>query len=129
MRYLLDTHTVLWFLEDSEKLSEQAAAIIEDNQDQGGIGISVASLWEFTIKHNLGKLRFDGGVANLRAMIESNEWDVMPIAQSHLEGLSNLPFLHRDPFDRLLISTARSEGMTLVTADENIHGYDVRWIW
>jgi PIN domain nuclease of toxin-antitoxin system len=129
MRYLLDTHTVLWFLEDSEKLSERAAMIIEDNQAQNSVSISVASLWEFAIKHSLGKLRFDGGVANLRAMIEANGWDVMPIAQSHLEGLSDLPYLHRDPFDRLLIATALSEGMTLVTSDEDIHGYDVRWTW
>jgi PIN domain nuclease of toxin-antitoxin system len=129
MKYLLDTHAVLWFLEGSEKLSEQAATIMEGHQTQNGIGISVASLWEFTIKHSLEKLHFDGGIANLCAMIEANEWDVMPIAQSHLECLSDLPFLHRDPFDRLLIATAQSEGMTLVTADEHIHGYDVRWAW
>jgi PIN domain nuclease of toxin-antitoxin system len=129
MRYLLDTHTVLWFLEGSEKLSEQATAVIEDTQVQDSLNISVASLWEFSIKHSLGKLHFNGGVANLRTMIEANGWDVMPIAQSHLEGLSDLPYLHRDPFDRLLIATALSEGMTIITADENIHSYDVRWIW
>jgi PIN domain nuclease of toxin-antitoxin system len=129
MRYLLDTHAVLWFLEGSEKLSERATAVIESDQARNGIGISVASLWEFTIKHSLGKLRFDGGVTSLRAMIEANGWVVIPIAQSHLEGLAGLPFLHRDPFDRLLIATALSERMTIVTADENIHRYDVRWTW
>ncbi|MDR1088424.1 MAG: type II toxin-antitoxin system VapC family toxin [Coriobacteriales bacterium] len=129
MRYLLDTHTVLWFLNDSEKLSKQATAIIEDNQTQDDIVISVASLWEFVIKHSLGKLSFAGGVANLRIMIEANSWDVIPIAQSHLERLSDLPFLHRDPFDRLLSATALSDGMTLVTADDSIHSYDVPWVW
>jgi PIN domain nuclease of toxin-antitoxin system len=119
---------VLWFLEGSEKLSEKAAAIIE-NGGKEQIGISVASLWEFTIKHSLGKLRFDGGITNLRAMIEANGWKVLPIAQSHLEGLSALPVLHRDPFDRLLVSIALSEGMTVVTADANIHKYDVLYEW
>jgi PIN domain nuclease of toxin-antitoxin system len=129
VRYLLDTHAILWFLEDSEKLSEQAAAVIESGEAQNSMVISVVSLWEFAIKHSLGKLRFEGGVTNLRAMIDANGWEVLSIAQSHLEGLSDLPFLHRDPFDRLLIATALSEGMTIVTADENIRGYDVRWVW
>jgi PIN domain nuclease of toxin-antitoxin system len=126
---LLDTHAILWFFEDSEQLSETAAAIIENKQEQNSVGVSVASLWEFTIKHSLGKLQFDGGVANLRTMIEANGWTVFPIAQSYLECLSGLPFLHRDPFDRLLIATAQSEGMSLITADENIHGYDIPWEW
>jgi PIN domain nuclease of toxin-antitoxin system len=129
MRYLLDTHVILWFLEDSERLSEQAAAIIESGQAQDGIAISVASLWEFVIKHSLGKLHFDGGVASLHTMIAANGWSVMPIVQSHLESLSSLPFLHRDPFDRLLVATALSDGLTLVTADENIHSYGVLWVW
>jgi PIN domain nuclease of toxin-antitoxin system len=129
MRYLLDTHAVLWFLEDSERLSEQAARVMEGSKVQSSIEISVVSLWEFAIKHSLGKLRFDGGVANLRAMIEANGWKVLPIAQSHLENLSGLPFLHRDPFDRLLIATAQFEGIPIVTADENIHEYDVPWVW
>jgi PIN domain nuclease of toxin-antitoxin system len=55
--------------------------------------------------------------------------EVIPISLSHLEVLSDLPFPRRDPFDRLLIATALSEGMTLVTADESIRGYDVRWLW
>jgi PIN domain nuclease of toxin-antitoxin system len=129
MRHLLDTHTILWFFDDSEKLPEQATDIIEGKQPSDGIAVSIASLWEFTIKHSLGKLRFDGGVANLRAMIEANGWDVLPIAQSHLKALSELPYLHRDPFDRLLVATALSDDLTLITADENIHAYDVPWAW
>jgi PIN domain nuclease of toxin-antitoxin system len=129
MRHLLDTHTILWFFDDSEKLPDQAADIIKGKQPSDGIAVSIASLWEFTIKHSLGKLRFDGGVTNLRAMIEANGWDVLPITQSHLKALSGLPYLHRDPFDRLLVAAALSDGLTLVTADENIHAYDVPWVW
>jgi PIN domain nuclease of toxin-antitoxin system len=129
MRYLLDTHTALWFLEDSEKLSKNAATTIESVKEQSDICISIASLWEFTIKHNLGKLRFEGGLPNLCALIEINGWTTLSIVQGHLEYLSVLPMLHRDPFDRLLIATALSEKMTFVTADENIQNYDVMWVW
>jgi PIN domain nuclease of toxin-antitoxin system len=129
VKYLLDTHTILWFLEDSDRLSAKATKLIESDVGQNDIGVSIVSLWEFTIKQSLEKLHFDGGVANLRAMVEANEWNVLPILQSHLDVLSDLPLLHRDPFDRLLIATALTEGMTFVTADENIHGYDVKWIW
>jgi PIN domain nuclease of toxin-antitoxin system len=129
MRHLLDTHAVLWFLEGSEKLSDTAAEIIEGGHAAGSVCVSVASLWEFAIKQSLGKLRLEGGVAALRAVVDANGWRVLPIAQPHLERLSELPLLHRDPFDRLLIATALSDGMTLVTADRNIHGYDVPWAW
>jgi PIN domain nuclease of toxin-antitoxin system len=129
VKYLLDTHTVLWFFEGSEKLSEKAASILEGDARQNSIGISVASLWEFTVKHSLGKLRFDGGVTDLCAMIEANGWYVLPITQSHLGELADLSPLHRDPFDRLLIAVALSERMTFVTADENIQSYGIRWIW
>ncbi|MDR2486569.1 MAG: type II toxin-antitoxin system VapC family toxin [Clostridiales Family XIII bacterium] len=129
MRFLLDTHSILWFLEDSKRLSEQAAVLIENSQAQNSMAVSIASLWEVTIKHSLGKLQFDGGVANLRAMIDTNGWSVLPIAQSHLESLSSLPFLHRDPFDRLLVATALSESIPLITVDENIRRYGVQCIW
>jgi PIN domain nuclease of toxin-antitoxin system len=129
MRHLLDTHTVLWFLLDSESLSDPAAAIIEGERASEGIVVSIASLWEFTVKHSLGKLQFEGGVASLRSMIDANGWDVLPVAQRHLEALSGLPYLHRDPFDRLLVATALADVLTLVTADENIHGYGVPWVW
>ncbi|MDR1265277.1 MAG: type II toxin-antitoxin system VapC family toxin [Propionibacteriaceae bacterium] len=129
MRHLLDTHTVLWFLWDSKRLSDAAAAIIEGRRPTDGIAVSVASLWEFTVKQSLGKLKFEGGVASLRTMVDANGWDVLPIAQRHLEALSDLPYFHRDPFDRLLVATALADDLTLVTADENIRGYAVPWAW
>jgi PIN domain nuclease of toxin-antitoxin system len=129
VRHLLDTHTVLWFLWDSKRLSDAAAAIIEGRRPTDGIAVSVASLWEFTVKQSLGKLKFEGGVASLRTMVDANGWDVLPIAQRHLEALSDLPYFHRDPFDRLLVATALADDLTLVTADENIRGYAVPWAW
>ena len=127
MRYLLDTHAFLWYFEDADKLSETAANIIEDADVKKYL--SIASLWEFAIKYSTGKLSFDGGISNLWEMISQNGFIVLQITQSYLENISRLPFIHRDPFDRLLIATVIAENMTIVTADENIQKYDISCIW
>ena len=127
MRYLLDTHTFLWYFNDSDKLSATADGIIEDASVRKYV--SVVSLWEFSIKYSGGKLQFDGGLPHLWKMLTSNEFTILPITQPHLEGTIQLPFHHRDPFDRLLIATAMTEGMTILTADESIRKYDVLWTW
>ena len=127
MRYLLDTHALLWYFADSESLTEKAAEVIEHN---GSLKyVSTASLWEFTIKQNLGKLQFEGGISALYSMIQENHFQILDIQESYLVVLSEMPLIHRDPFDRLIIATAISEGMTILTADSNIHKYEVRWIW
>ena len=123
MKYLLDTHVLLWYIEDSDKLSETMANIIEDASTQKYV--SITSLWEFSIKYGMDKLQFDGGLSHLWDIITKNGFIILPIAQAHLASIIRLPFIHRDPFDRLLIATAQTEGMTLLTADENIHKYDV----
>jgi len=128
MGYLLDTHAFLWYFLDSKDLSERAADIIEDNNIQKYI--SIASLWEFSVKYSIGKLAFDGGLNGLWGMLSQNGFIVLPITQPHLETLiSDLPFHHRDPFDRLIIATAKTEELTIVTTDENIKKYNTPWIW
>jgi PIN domain nuclease of toxin-antitoxin system len=127
MKYLLDTHTLLWYFDDSSKLPDSIATTIEDMDAQKFI--SIASLWEFTIKYNLGKLRFEGGISTLWKMATANGFSVLHINEPYLIKLGSLPFLHRDPFDRLLIATAAVEDMTILTTDENIRKYDVRWLW
>ena len=127
MRYLLDTHAFLWYFEDSDKLSEVAANIIED--DAALKHVSIASLWEFSIKYSLGKLLFDGGLSHLWEIITRNGFVILPIAQPYLTGIIHLPLHHRDPFDRLLVATAKVEGMTLVSADSNMELYDVKRVW
>jgi len=127
-KYLLDTHAFLWYFEDSDKLSETAAGIIEDMNLQKYV--SIASLWEFSIKYSIGKLQFDGGLSNLWDMILQNSFTILPITQSYLSNIIlNLPFIHRDPFDRLIIATAKADNMTILTDDENIQKYDVSFIW
>jgi len=127
MKYLLDTHAFLWYFEDSDKLSETAASIIKDTNVQKYI--SVASLWEFAIKYSLGKLQFDGGLAHLREIIAKNGFVILPITQAYLAGIIHLPFIHHDPFDRLLVAVAQADEMTLLTADANIQKYGVLSVW
>ena len=127
MRYLLDTHTLIWFFDDSPNLPDSVATIIENVGVQKFV--SIASLWEFTIKHNLGKLDFEGGITELWKMIDMNGFTIMQISEPCLSILDNLPFLHRDPFDRLLIAAAIAEDMTILTKDDNIHQYNVKWVW
>ena len=128
MRYLLDTHTFLWYFWDSKDLSESASEIIENNAVEKYV--SIASLWEFSIKYSMGKLTFDGGLTHLWEMLSKNGFIILPITQPQLETLiAELPLHHRDPFDRLIIATAKAEDMTIVTIDENIHKYDVPWVW
>jgi len=127
MRYLLDTHTLLWYFDDSPNLPALVAELIESFNVQKYV--SVASLWEFTIKRSLGKLDFEGGVETFWEMIVSNKFNILQITEPYLSELEKLPFLHRDPFDRLLIATAITEDMTILTADNSIHQYDVMWTW
>jgi PIN domain nuclease of toxin-antitoxin system len=127
MKYLLDTHVFLWYFDDSDKLGKAVADIIEDANVQKYV--SIASLWEFAIKYDTGKLQFDGGLSRLWEMVTKNGFIIQPIEHSHIAGIIRLPYIHRDPFDRLLVATARADGMTLLTADENIHKYDVPSVW
>ncbi|MDR2113684.1 MAG: type II toxin-antitoxin system VapC family toxin [Bifidobacteriaceae bacterium] len=127
MKYLLDTHTLLWFLAGSDKVGKEAISIIED--DALGKAVSVASLWEFSIKLSLGKLRFDGGIRALSLLLTANRFAVAPISLASLDQLTQIPWIHSDPFDRLLVATALAEDYTLLTADQCIQQYPVRWQW
>ena len=127
MKYLLDTHAFLWCCEGSDKLSKTAKRIIDD----AGASkyISIASFWEFSIKYSMGKLQFEGGLSHLGEIVDRHGITVLPIAQSYLACVIDLPFIHRDPFDRLLIATAQADNMTILTSDENIQKYDVPSVW
>ena len=91
--------------------------------------VSVASLWEVAIKMNIGKYSFDGGFSAFRELVKNNGFTVLQIEDEHMERLFALPLIHRDPFDRLIITTALAEDLTIITIDENIQKYDVNWIW
>ena len=127
MRYLLDTHAVIWYFDDSPKLSQKVARIIDNPENI--VCISSISVWEIAIKMNIGKLDVDFTLDELLIEIKENNFDILQIEDEYLQGLSALPFIHRDPFDRLLVATAKTEKITVLTADENVQKYDVSCIW
>lgn len=127
MKCLLDTHVVLWVAENSPMLSDIAKAAIldEDNEKY----VSLASAWEIAIKLGTSKLRLDGGLPEFFRMIDENGFHTLALKREYLLNVSRLPDHHKDPFDRLLVATAITEGLTLITIDENIHKYSIHYIW
>lgn len=122
---LLDTHAFLWFINGDKRLPK---AMLNEIQTAEKVNISIVSFWEMTIKNSLGKLTLPCPVSQLMADCEKMQFIVLPIRASHLELLKALPWIHRDPFDRLLICQAQAEGLALATIDENIKKYDVETI-
>ena len=127
MRYLIDTHVVVWLAKDSIELPLKIKELAK--QSENDIFICSVSLWEIAIKANLGKLDLKLPLVNFLNDIKAGGFNIMQIEDEYLNRLSKLPQIHKDPFDRLIIATALSENLTIITADENIHKYDVNWIW
>jgi PIN domain nuclease of toxin-antitoxin system len=120
MRLLIDTHVLLWWLDGSDKLAEDTANVIADEAND--TVVSVATVWEISIKQSIGKLKIDG---DLRQHMRDQFFRELPVTGDHAAAVRDLPWHHKDPFDRLLVAQARCEGLTLVTADHAISAYDV----
>jgi PIN domain nuclease of toxin-antitoxin system len=127
MRFLLDTHTAIWIFQDKNRLSSGAKAVMDDLSAE--LFISIVSAWEIAIKVSIGKLEFAGGVTGFLETIVRNDINILGISPQSLEVVESLPLHHRDPFDRLLVATARTENLSIITADTNILLYDVNVIW
>ena len=127
MKYLLDTHAIIWMVEDSPKLPLAIKEIIRNPVNQ--IAICSISIWEIAIKMHIGKLSLSMQLDELIDLLRCSDFDFLQVEDEYIMNLSKLPLLHKDPFDRLLISTSLVENMTLITIDENIQKYDVAWIW
>jgi PIN domain nuclease of toxin-antitoxin system len=128
MKLLLDTHTALWWVNEHEKLSSRAKTMLMD--DSHMLYISVASVWEIAIKVSIGKLvGLNGSVKAFLKKVEEMPVELLPIEPRHIELVETLPFIHRDPFDRLLVAAAKTDEMIILTADDNIHQYDVQTEW
>lgn len=127
MRYLVDTHVWLWLLRSPDKLSPSVRGALEQAED---LALSAASVWELAIKARLGKIVLNLSVAAVRdeflAQAGARE---LSIDSAHALAAADLPPVHRDPFDRLLIAQAQIEGLTLVTADEAIRRYGLPLQW
>jgi PIN domain nuclease of toxin-antitoxin system len=118
MRLLLDTHVYLWAVTDDVKLSKVARDMICNADD---VFVSSASIWELAIKAGLGKLNAD--VDRLVTEIGASGFTELPVRAVHAALVRNLPDIHRDPFDRLLIAQAMSEPLCLLTADRQLASY------
>jgi PIN domain nuclease of toxin-antitoxin system len=128
MTLLLDTHTLLWFLTNDSNLSARARGAIEDSANVARV--SAASLWESAIKFALGKLKLPAPYADIfPRQLETNGFGLLPVTAAHCATLLTLPFHHRDPFDRLLLAQAKTEGMTLVTDDGQFACYGIPLLW
>ena len=124
--YLMDTHAFLWFLNDDPKLPPNVKDVMRKAER---LSISIGSFWEMVIKANLGKLTLPASVTALMEVCDEMRITVLPIAPSHLECLQKLPNHHNDPFDRLIISQAIAENLTILSADTKFAGYEVRLMW
>lgn len=120
MKLLLDTHILLWWLGDDERLSLELRAVITNPEHF--IFVSAASVWEMSIKKSLGKLSVPDG---LLPILKQNEFQLLSITAEHCLEIVNLPEHHKDPFDRMLIVQAQMEGMTLISQDHKFRQYNV----
>ena len=127
MRLLLDTHIVLWLASSPGKLPAGVIDALFDPRNTRYV--SIASSWEVAIKLDSGKLKLNGGLPKFYRYIDKNSFIETGVTREYLNLLDTLEDFHQDPFDRLLIATALAENFTIVTADENIHRYNVNWIW
>ncbi len=127
MNLLLDTHTLIWLLEGDDNLSTVAREQIENSDNTNFV--SVATFWEIAIKVSLNKLDMKISIQNLKQLIWENGIEVLPITIEHTLFVSELPFYHKDPFDRLLVAQSVIENMILVSRDEAMPLYNVQTIW
>jgi len=120
LNILLDTHVLLWWLDDNPVLSNKARVPISDGSNL--IFVSAAVIWEIRIKQSLGKLDIP---PNFRQVLEQQPFELLAITIEHAHAVGALPAIHRDPFDRMLIAQAISEGFTILTRDPLFKEYKV----
>ena len=127
MNLLLDTHAFVWFMDGDKKLSTKAKKEIEDSDNQ--IILSIASLWEMSIKISIGKLELEKPFVDVISYVSEKGIEILSINFEHTLEVSKLEFHHKDPFDRLIISQAKIENMTIVSKDKLFDDYNVKRLW
>ena len=131
MQYLIDTHVFIWFIENSPKLPQSIKDLIED--ERSDIFISIASIWEISIKTSIEKLPLNRRFEELIDVLNDNLIEILPIKFAHTVENNQLLFHHRDPFDRIIISQAIVENIDFISADaafdKYLNGKSVKRIW
>lgn len=124
MNLLLDTHILLWWLDNSPQLPEKAKSLISDIDNI--IFVSAVSIWEMSIKSALNKLKIPNDLANIANACAFEE---LNITHTHAQKAGHLPAIHHDPFDRMLIAQAQSEDLHLLTHDQMLKKYEAKIIF
>ncbi|MFJ9905094.1 type II toxin-antitoxin system VapC family toxin [Streptomyces sp. NPDC101152] len=119
MSYLIDTHIALWWLDASPELSDDLRELLRTRPE---VYMSAVTPWEVALKYSLGK---PGHVPGLPERVRDLQFKPLPVTMEHSVGVSELPWHHRDPFDRMLVAQAQHEGLTIITRDTWIPKYDV----
>mgnify|MGYP006273586465 CR=1 FL=1 len=128
MKALLDTHALLWMVSSSGRLSETARSAIADGTNE--LYFSIAGYWELGIKQSLGKLELAAGwEETLPREMTRNRIAWLPIEPKHVHAVVGLPWIHRDPFDRLMIAQALVEGLSIISRDRDLGAYRVPMLW
>ena len=121
MNYLLDTHILIWTLVDPDKMPGPMRRIVEDMGNR--VWFSAASIWEIAIKHSLAKADFTLEPATIWKAAGETGFEELAVMAEHAVGVDALPWLHKDPFDRLLVAQARAAGMKLLSMDPEVNAY------
>lgn len=131
MKYLIDTHVFIWFMEGDPSFSSIAKSIMLDKSNE--IFISIASLWEISIKSSIGKLPISKKYEEVSDVLYDNLIEILPITFAHTVENNQLPFYHRDPFDRIIIAQAIVENIDFISADAAFNDYligkSIKRIW
>lgn len=127
MRYMLDTHTLIWFFEKNPRISSKAQSIMDDKNNI--VHVSIASLWEIAIKVSLGKLDISLTTDELLERIDEEDFLMVNILSEHLRIVQILPHHHRDPFDRMIIAQADVEKCTIISIDNAFDAYSTPVLW
>jgi len=126
--YLIDTHTLLWIVTDSSKLSSRAKKLYLDPENR--ILVSLASIWELAIKSSLGKIALEKSLEEfVDEHVKGNNIQILDIGLPHILRIAKLPFHHRDPFDRLIISQQIENNLSIIGSDKLFDEYGVDRIW
>jgi PIN domain nuclease of toxin-antitoxin system len=121
MKYLLDTHLLMWAVREPERLSIEARKLLANMENE--LVFSVVSIWEAAIKSGLGKASFETDPRLLRRRLLDNAYSELSLFSTHAVAIDLLPPIHKDPFDRILVAQARVEGIVLLTADPVVARY------
>ena len=126
MNYLIGTNILIYLLCNPTELSYEAKRILTKEKS---ISVSIVSLWEIAIKQSIGKLNIKLTIPQIEKICLERDVKIIPINAKEIENVKLLPMIHRDPFDRLIISQAQNNDMCLITRDATIPKYDITTVW